>query len=76
MSNSISYLSYGEDKTEKRPCAAEHGEARHKTCSVKDSLGPRIVSTKQRLGSRQHINDSHSQNRSHTKLSSVPEQEA
>ena len=64
LSNPIPYPPYEEDKTEKRPYATEHGEARHKTCGVKDRLGPIIVPAKQKLGSRQHITDSQAQNKS------------
>ena len=76
VSNPIPYPPYEEDKTEKRPCATRHGEARHRTCSGKDRLGPRIFSAKQRLGSRKHITDSQAQHISHAKISSFLEREA
>ena len=64
LSNHIPYPPYAEDKTKKRPRATEHGEAKQRTCSVKDRLGPRIIPAKQRLGSRQNITGSQAQNKS------------
>ena len=76
LRNHIPYPPYEEDKIKKRSCATEYGETRHRTCSIKDRLGTRLIPAKQRLGSRRQVTYSQTQNKSPAKIKSIPEQEA